>query len=165
MAEVCRARGLAVEEGDAVGYLERLPDGALGGLFAAQVVEHLEPAYLLRFLDLAYQKLRPGSKIVLETINVDCWSAFFGPYLRDITHVRPLPSETLRFLLEASGFQRVEIRASVPVPEHEKLQPLTARVDLPADVGPLVEAFNEHVARLNGMFFTHMDYAAVAEKL
>ena len=53
----------------------------------------------------------------------------------------------------------------MPVPEHEKLQPLTARVDLPADVGPLVEAFNEHVARLNGMFFTHMDYAAVAEKL
>ena len=165
MAAVCRARGLAVNEGDAVGYLERLPDASLGGLFAAQVVEHLEPAYLLRFLDLAFQKLRPGSKIVLETINVDCWSAFFGPYLRDITHVRPLPSETLRFLLEASGFQRVDIRASVPVPEDEKLQPITARVDLPPDVKPMVEAFNANVARLNGMFFTHMDYAAIAEKV
>ena len=41
MVEVCRARGFDVAEGDALGYLEALPDGALGGLFAAQVVEHL----------------------------------------------------------------------------------------------------------------------------
>ncbi|MGE5243993.1 MAG: class I SAM-dependent methyltransferase [Betaproteobacteria bacterium] len=165
MAEVCRERGLRVEEADAVSFLERLPDAALGGLFAAQVVEHLEPAYLTRFLDLAYRKLRPGSKIVLETINVDCWSAFFGPYLRDVTHVRPLPSATLRFLLEASGFQRIEIRASAPVPERDKLQPLTARVDLPADVRPLADAFNASVERLNGLLFTHLDYAAIGEKV
>ena len=54
-------------------YLASLPDGSLGGLFAAQVVEHLEPDYLMRFLDAAYHKLRPGSKIVLETINPACW--------------------------------------------------------------------------------------------
>jgi SAM-dependent methyltransferase len=165
MAEICRGRGLDVEEADAVSYLECVPDGTLGGLFAAQVVEHLEPSYLLRFLDLAYQKLRPGSKIVLETINVDCWSAFFGPYLRDITHVRPLPSDTLRFLLEASGFQRVEIQARVPVPDAEKLQPLTPRAELPKEVGPLVDAFNANIVRLNGLLFTHMDYAAIGEKL
>ncbi len=164
MAEVCRGRGLAVDEGDVVSYLERLDDGSLGGLFAAQVVEHLEPAYLMRFLDLAYDRLRPGSTIVLETINVDCWSAFFGAYLRDITHVRPLPSATLRFLLEASGFQRVEIRASEPVPDARKLQPLPA-VDLEPGVRPLADAFNANVERLNALLFTHLDYAAIGERL
>ena len=37
-----------VAEGDAVAFLRGLPDGSLGGLFAAQVVEHLEPDHLLR---------------------------------------------------------------------------------------------------------------------
>ena len=34
-----------------------------------QVVEHFQPAYLTTFLDVAYHKLKPGSKIVLETLN------------------------------------------------------------------------------------------------
>ena len=80
---------------------------SLGGLFAAQVVEHLEPDYLMRFLDAAYHKLRPGSKIVLETINPACWFAFFSSYIRDITHVRPLHPDTLQYFLRASGFQKV----------------------------------------------------------
>ena len=75
MAEVCRAAGLDVVERDVVSYLEPLPDGSLGGLFAAQVVEHLEPGYLLRFLELAFHKLRPGAPIVLETLNPACWVA------------------------------------------------------------------------------------------
>jgi SAM-dependent methyltransferase len=165
MAEVCRARGLDVTEGDAVGYLESLPDGSLGGLFASQVVEHLEPDYLLRFLELAYQRLRPGSKIILETINVDSWSAFFGPYLRDITHVRPLPSDTLLYLLRASGFQRVDMRASAPMSEYDKL----ARVSIdPANspgAAPIATVFNQNVDRLNALLFGFSDYAAIAERL
>ena len=37
-------KGLQAETGDALAYLRALPDSSLGGLFAAQVVEHLEPA-------------------------------------------------------------------------------------------------------------------------
>ena len=90
MAETCRARGLEVAEGDLLSYLQALPDGALGGLIAIQVVEHLDPDYLMRALDVAYHKLRPGARIVLETINPACWFAFFASYVRDLTHVRPL---------------------------------------------------------------------------
>ncbi len=109
MAAVSRERGLDATAGDALdAILQAQPDGSLGGLFAAQVVEHLEPDYLMRFLDAAYHKLRPGSKIVLETINPACWFAFFSSYIRDITHVRPLHPDTLQYLLRASGFQNVE---------------------------------------------------------
>ena len=90
MVEVCRTQGLEAAEGDALGYLRSLPDQSLGGLFAAQVAEHLEPDYLLELLEEAFVKLRPGSAIVLETINVSSWFAFFSSYIRDITHVRPL---------------------------------------------------------------------------
>src|SRR5687768_15814003 len=69
MIEVCRAKGLVASRADALAYLREQPDGSLGGLFAAQVVEHLEPAYLTHLLEAAFEKLRPGAPIVLETIN------------------------------------------------------------------------------------------------
>ena len=115
MAETCRARGLDVTEADAVGYLSALPDGSLGGLFAAQVVEHLQPAYLLAFLELAFHKLRPGGRLVLETLNPACWVAFFESYIRDITHVWPLHPETLQYLVVASGFTSADIEYRSPV--------------------------------------------------
>ena len=107
MVEACRSLGLDVAEGDALDYVTSTPDGSLGGLFAAQVVEHLEPERLLRLLDVAFSKLRPGSRIVLETINPACWAAFFHSYIRDLTHVRPIHPETLKYVLQATGFQNV----------------------------------------------------------
>ena len=91
MVAVCVGRGLDVKHADAVSYLDALADATLGGLIATQVVEHFRSDYLLQFLELAFHKLRPGAPIILETLNVDSWSAFFGPYLRDLTHERPIP--------------------------------------------------------------------------
>ena len=119
MVAQCRERGLDVTEGDLLAHLAVLPDASLGGLFAAQVVEHLEPAYLLKFIDTAFLKLRPGARIVLETINVASWTAFFQSYVRDITHVRPLHPDTLAYLVTAGGFQQVEVVYCSPIPpEH-----------------------------------------------
>ena len=119
MAELCRSRGLDVTEADAVGYLSTLPDASLGGIFAAQVVEHLQPGYLLQFLELAFHKVRPGGRIVLETLNPACWVAFFDSYIRDITHVWPLHPETLKYLVLASGFTRADLEFRSPVAAHE----------------------------------------------
>jgi SAM-dependent methyltransferase len=156
MVEVCRGKGLDVETADALTYLRALPDGALGGLFAAQVVEHLEPRYLTQLLDVAFDKLRPGAPIVLETINPACWFAFFESYIRDLTHVRPVHPDTLQYLLIATGFQRVDIRYRAPYPESEKLQPVTA-----PSLGDLVETLNANVEKINRLLFTYLDYAAI----
>jgi O-antigen chain-terminating methyltransferase len=160
MVEVCQSRGLNAITADAVSYLSEQPDSSLGGLFAAQVVEHLEPAYLTRLLDSAFDKLRPGAPIVLETINPGCWFAFFESYIRDITHERALHPDTLKFLLVATGFQQVEIRFSAPYPEHEKLQPVRSS-GVPVDA---VETLNANVEKVNRLLFTHLDYAAIARR-
>jgi SAM-dependent methyltransferase len=165
MVEICLERGLSAAEGDALGYLQAQPDGSLGGLFAAQVVEHLEPAYLMRTLEVAYHKLRPGSRVVLETINPACWLAFFESYIRDLTHVRPIHPETLQYLLTASGFQHVEIRYRSPVAEHDKLQMLRAPEDAPLELRAAADTLNANVDRLNRLLFTHFDYAAVGVRL
>jgi SAM-dependent methyltransferase len=164
MVETCRAAQLDVVETDAVSYLSSLPDEALGGLFAAQVVEHLQPAYLLSFLELAFHKLRPGSRIVLETLNPACWVAFFESYIRDITHIWPLHPETLQFLVVASGFTSADIEYRSPVADADKLQPVTVTAAVGPVLADLVDSFNINVQKLNGRMFTYLDYAIVGTR-
>jgi SAM-dependent methyltransferase len=164
MVEICRGRGLEVAEGDGLAFLEGLPDGALGGLFASQVVEHLQPDQLLRLVSLAFHKLRPGATVALETINSTCWFAFFESYLRDITHVRAIHPDTLKFLLQAGGFQQVGIRFLAPVAEDEKLQQFEiADTQNGRDaLADLTRTFNANVEKINRLVFTYLDYAAIA---
>jgi SAM-dependent methyltransferase len=163
MVEVCRAKGLDAVRGDALGYLGSLPDESLGGIIAVQVVEHLDPDYLMRFLQAAFHALRPGSHIVLETINPTCWVAFFESYIRDLTHVRPVHPETLQYLLLASGFHQVDIVYRSPVGDKLlAVEAPPARSDRSPDpLAPLIAAFNQNVERLNARMFTYLDYAAV----
>ena len=160
MVDVCRQQGLDAAEADALAYLRAQADGSLGGLFAAQVIEHLEPRYLMAFLDAAFDKLRPGAPIVLETINPACWFAFFESYIRDITHVRAIHPDTLKYLLVASGFQQIDIRYRSPYPEHDKLQPIGSH----AALGDAVDTLNANVERVNRLLFTWLDYAAVGRR-
>jgi SAM-dependent methyltransferase len=166
MVETCLARGLDAREGDAIAYLSSLPDASLGGLVALQVVEHFPPAYLVRFLDVAFQKLRPGGRIVLETLNPSCWIAFFEAYIRDITHAWPLHPETLKYLVVASGFQRVDVRMLSPYPEADKLQHVSgAAGDGPLPIVGLATTFNENMNKLNALMFSSLDYAVIAERM
>ncbi len=167
MVEACRLRGLDVVEGEAVAHLSSLPDSSLGGALAVQVVEHLQADQLVRLLEVAYHKLRPGSRVAIETINPACWYAFFASYIRDITHVHPIHPDTLRYLMVASGFQRVEIRYREPYPERSKLQPVPAErlAHVASVLGEAGETFNENVSKINALLFTYLDYTAIGEKL
>ena len=161
MVELCRADGLEVEQGDAIAHLESLADESLGGVFAAQIVEHLRPAPLVRLLELACAKLRPGGILVAETMNPLSLVAFKN-YFADLTHAQPLVPETLVLLARQAGFGSTELRFLHPPPEHERLRP----VDLPPD--PAFDsariALGANVARLNELVFGPQDYALVARR-
>jgi len=155
-----------VEQGDALSYLERQPDASVGALAAIQVVEHFDPAYLVRFLDAAFHKMTPGAPLVLETINAACWMAFFETYIRDLTHQRPLHPDTLRYLVEASGFSSVDIRFREPVSAGDRL--LMADPGHPGGgvfgMAAVVAAVNDHANKLNTRLFSSMDYAVIARR-
>jgi SAM-dependent methyltransferase len=109
MVAYAAGEGLAVEQADALAYLESVPEGSLGGVFAAQVVEHLPPAHLLRMLELVARALRPGGLLVAETINPLSPLALRS-YFADLTHAQPLVPETLALLAGRAGFREVETR-------------------------------------------------------
>ena len=120
-------------------------------------------------LGLAFDKVRPGGKIVLETINPACWVAFFESFIRDLTHVKPIHPDTLQYLLQANGFANVEIVYRAPIAADGKLKKVTARTEhfdntAPDPLTELVSSFNSNVDRLNDRMFSYQDFAAIATR-
>jgi SAM-dependent methyltransferase len=166
MVEETRARGLQADKADALACLQSLPDGSLGGLFAAQVIEHLPADYLTTLVEVAAQKIRPCGVLVFETINPTCWVAFFESYIRDLTHVRPLHPETMQYLLRVSGFSHVRVEYSSPVSAAGRLAPLAvdpASIDDPL-LRHVVETVDGNTSALNSRLFGYQDYAVIGRK-
>jgi O-antigen chain-terminating methyltransferase len=160
VARACRERGLDVSDGDLVEFLRSQPEATLGGVFAAQVVEHLPPTVLQQTFREAHRALRPGGRLVFETVNVCSVIGFHEAYLRDLTHERPLHPETLRFVAAAAGFSEVRIEMRSPVDAASRLQPVPAE-GLPERVAV---ALNENIERLNGLLYGPQEYALFARR-
>jgi len=143
---LCRSKGLQVELGDIFEYLESLPDGSLGGVYCAQVVEHLPVAGVPRLVRLLSQKLRLGSLVAIETPNPECLAIFATHFYLDPTHTRPIPAPLLRFYLEEAGFGSVQI---------ERLTPAIESMPALAELPPV----------FRDAFFGGLDYAIFARKL
>lgn len=156
----CRTRGHEVVHGDLVEHLRAQGDRSAGGLFAAQVAEHLPPRALVDLLREAARVLRQGGLLVLETVNPRSVIAFVDIYTRDLTHERPLHPETLRFLAAAAGFSDVRIEWRSPVDPSSRLAPVP-----PEALPPLaVQRMNENVERLNALLYAPQEYALVARR-
>jgi O-antigen chain-terminating methyltransferase len=152
----CRDKGLDVAHGDALEHLSSLPDESLAGVFAAQFIEHLPVDYLVAFVRACFQKVRPGGRVILETINPECVVAMKNFYA-DLSHQKPIPAATARFLLETSGFANVETLYLSPHPESDSLQFCSGD-------SPLVAQINRAFDRLNRLLFGPQDYAVVATR-
>jgi SAM-dependent methyltransferase len=153
MVAFARGEGLPVEQADLLAYLEALDDRSLGGVFAGQVVEHLPPPALVRLLELAAAKLRPGGLFVAETINPLSPLAL-RYYFSDLTHAQPLVPETLELLARQAGFRDTKLRYLNP-PE-ERLHEVALEDDAAR------EALAANVRRLNDVLFGPLDYALLA---
>ena len=103
MVARARAKDLDVTQGDAVAHLEGLPDGSLGAVFAAQLVEHLPYEQLLTFLRAVRQKLEPGGMLIAETVNPHAPRALKNFWI-DLTHQHPIFPEVLLTLCRGIGF-------------------------------------------------------------
>jgi O-antigen chain-terminating methyltransferase len=141
MAKRSLNKGLDVEIVDGFKYLSSLPDESLCAFTAFQVVEHLTQQQLWQLVQTALVKLKPGGVIILETVNVDSLFSLKNFYL-DLTHKKPIPPQTLRFLLEIVGFKNADIVFSSSVPDEMKL------------IGN-----DENINKLNSLLFGAQDYA------
>jgi len=158
----CLDLNLPAEQGEALEHFASLPNESLGGIFISQVIEHMTPGELIELAGLAYQKIKPGCRVVIETPNPQCLLIFASFFYADISHVQPIHPETVRFLLLSAGFQDVEINLTNPVPRNQRL----SKIALPETGGgdSWVEEINNNMEKLNTVLFGYMDYATVGKK-
>jgi len=164
MVAECRERGLSVHAADAIGHLKSLKDSSLGGLAAVQVIEHLPVDVMTEFFRLAFDKLAPGAVIAAETINPTCLTTFCGAFYLDMSHTKPVHPLAVQFLLERTGFKDVRVEYLNPYPEKMRLKkiPLGAA---PAGMDTaFIAEYNANVDKLNGILYSHTDYAVVAKR-
>jgi O-antigen chain-terminating methyltransferase len=143
---MCREKGLDAEAADLFTYPPLQTAGEFDGIFASQLVEHLDPARLPEMIRLCAASLRRGGVLAIETPNPDCLAIFATYFYLDPTHTRPVPRQLLEFYMEESGIGSIEV--------HE--------------ISPAVESIPELAELpepLRKRFFGGLDYAIIGRKL
>jgi O-antigen chain-terminating methyltransferase len=142
----CEEKGLEAEVADLFGFLGAHTAGEFDGIFASQIVEHIDPARLPEMIRLCASSLRRGGVIAIETPNPDCLAIFATYFYLDPTHTRPVPHPLMKFYLEEAGCGQIEV--------HE----LSPAIESIPELGELPEKFRKR-------FFGGLDYAVIARRL
>lgn len=154
--DLCMEKHLNVVYGDAVKILEQ--ETVTDGIFAGQLIEHLELEKLIYFIELAYEKLLPGAYFILETPNPMSLAIYTHSFYIDPSHNKPVHPLTIEYLLEKAGFRDIQIVFT----ENSRLP-----VTIPELVAENVEnlaSFNEAMREVEKTLFGSQDYAVIARK-
>lgn len=164
LARAARRRGLEVLEGDVLEVLQAQPAGHLGAITAIHLLEHLEPARLLRVLCEARRALRPGGVFLAECPNPLSLRVGAALFWRDPTHVRPLLPDVLKLFLETSGYEVESIELLHPFPEDQLFK--VAAGEVADETSPELAAISARLAelscRLDDLINGPRDFAVVA---
>lgn len=145
MIQCCTDAGLEAYVGDALQYLASMPANSLGGLTAFHIIEHLPLDVFIKLIDEARRVVRPGGVVLFETPNPENLIVGACNFYVDPTHRNPMPPALVAFLLQARGFERVEIDR-----RHPGDPALHLKGNDEAITGPL-----------NRLLFGAQDYAAI----
>lgn len=79
------------------------------------IIEHLQQQEVIQFLDICFSALKPGGKLILQTLNGD--SPWVGSIkYADFSHENGFTPSSLDQLLRLTGFVDAEFREAGPVP-------------------------------------------------
>ncbi len=154
----CSLNGLSVLQGDAIEYLAAEKDNSLGGIMAAQLIEHLEIAQLFRLCTEAYKKLEHGAYLIAETPNPMCLATYMNSFYLDPSHNKPIHPKAMEYYLQKAGFKEIQILYTEASRSGYRLPLLNGEF-----LNNLAE-FNDGIAFISDLLFGSQDYAIIAKK-
>ena len=126
MLGACRAQGLKVATGDAVAYLQSLPNNSRSVISGFHIAEHLSLDDLKILVEESLRVLKPAGLLILEAPNTENLVVGTSSFYLDPTHQRPLPSQLLTFLTDYFGFSRSKLlRLQEPALLRDELTPVS----------------------------------------
>lgn len=138
---------------DGIRYLETVPDNSLGGIFCAQVIEHISTNELIKLMSLANRKLQQGASAIFETLNPKCLMIYAESMYLDPSHTKPVHPLTVQFIAEQAGFESTELLYSTPTDEKYRMPEIKDNDD-----------FNRSAGIINDLIFGNREYALVCTK-
>ena len=160
-ATLCKSYGLDVVAGDGISYLEQSKE-EFGGIFVGQVVEHITIDQIVRLCNAAYDKLKNGASIIIETPNPLTLSTYTNAFYVDPSHQKPVHPLTIMYLLEKAGFEKRQIR--MVQPKCSSSDRSLKALELDGVDGNLAE-FNQSLQELSNHLYGPQDYAIIATKI
>lgn len=155
--DFCRMHGQEVVQEDAVSYLRRQENDCCDGIFAGQLIEHLNTKELISLCSDSYRTLKKGGTLIVETPNPTCVATYLNSFYLDPSHVKPVHPKTVEYFLRKAGFQEIRIIFT----EQSKVG---YRFPLLSAEGGNLEEFNDGVNFLSDIIFGSQDYAVIAVK-
>jgi 2-polyprenyl-3-methyl-5-hydroxy-6-metoxy-1,4-benzoquinol methylase len=152
----CAALGLDVRQGDALGHLRSCADHQLGGVAMLQVIEHLTAQEQVDIVRFCAAKVRPGGRVVVESVNPQSLYVYTHALYVDPTHTQPVHPLYLEFLFQQAGFGDVQVHFRSPVPPEDA-------IDFAA-VGPVGDPTRVALERIAYSMFAPQDYVVVATR-
>ena len=112
--DAARSHGAAVVHADALDYLRGLDDASVLAVTGIHIVEHIPFPELVRLMQQVVRVLKKGGIALFETPNPRNLIVGATTFHLDPTHIRQLPPEVMKVLLETVGFEQIEIRPLHP---------------------------------------------------
>jgi len=156
MLDALTARGIGtvrVEAPDGLGVLRESGGDAFGALVVLGAVEKMPAGDVVELVSLAAHKIRPGGKLLIETLNPLSLSVHSHDLFADPRRLRLVHPELLEYLVESSGFGEWRIEwlstgaegRAKPVPGGDAM----------------VDTLNENFARVDRLLFAPRQYLLI----
>jgi len=163
MVEETRSKGIHAVQADGLEALDSVEDASLGGIFSAQVIEHMYPGEIMAFLNLSRRKIAEGGRFVLETLNPSSIAVLTKSYFRDLDHKQPLHPEYMKLIIKMAGFIDVQLHYTSPFTPEEQVPPLPSAVKIKISQ-EAHSAIQDKFNLINDMLYGMQDYYVTARQ-
>lgn len=108
MLNVAKINNLTTVCLDVIEFLKTVDSNSVSIVSGFHIVEHLDFSKLQELIIHANRVLVDGGVLILETPNPDNIKVATSWFYLDPTHIKPIPSELLSFMVEYGGFSNVK---------------------------------------------------------
>lgn len=129
MVKQCQELGLDVTQLEILDYLKNQESNSFSIITGFHLLEHLPIKRILLLFDEVFRVLRRGGIAIFETPNPENLLVATSNFYLDPTHLHPLPSGLLSFLMESRGFKIMKIERRNPDSFAQEVQKTSISVE------------------------------------